>query len=66
MGQKLSFNLSSAVEFKLGATVSVKNGPELTIQGPKFTTKTVELKNGSFTLESVAAEIRKHGIFVVS
>ncbi|WP_437489901.1 type VI secretion system tip protein TssI/VgrG [Sorangium sp. So ce1014] len=65
-GQKVSFNLTNSVEFKLGASVSVKNGPELTIQGPKFTTKTVELKNGSFTLQSVAAEIRKHGIFVVS
>ncbi|AUX30886.1 MULTISPECIES: type VI secretion system Vgr family protein [Sorangium] len=65
-GQKMSFNLTNTVDFKLGATVTAKNGPELTIQGPKFTTKTVELKNGSFTLESVAAEIRKHGIFVVS
>ncbi|WP_437817710.1 type VI secretion system Vgr family protein [Sorangium sp. So ce1078] len=65
-GQKMSFNLTNTVDFKLGATVTAKNGPELTIQGPKFTTKTVELKNGSFTLENVAAEIRKHGIFVVS
>ncbi|WP_437970165.1 type VI secretion system tip protein TssI/VgrG [Sorangium sp. So ce260] len=65
-GQKMSFNLTNTVDFKLGATVSAKNGPELTIQGPKFTTKTVELENGSFTLQNVAAEIRKHGIFVVS